>query len=309
VKVIDFCPCCNSKNIEKTYGFIAPFVTNRIYGWPILSWPVSTLQSIFGDCLPLRILGKVLGRHFLVKMQTGVIVCSQCAFVCSDIRFDDDELCRYYADYMESTYLTNRITVEPRFASIASKIHGTEELTRRHAYMEDFFKKHLEGFLPNFERVLDYGGGDGAAIPEGILGHSIKTVFDVSDKPLRDGVERILSLKNEEPFDFVICSHVLEHVSSPTKVIDDILTVMKSKSWLYVELPGDLEGFQDLKPGQLTAQAFSGLLIHEHINHFSQAAVRHLLESRNLRVRVIESFPVDLMWVKQRFIRALAQVD
>jgi SAM-dependent methyltransferase len=309
LEVIDFCPCCQSGDIQKTDGVIAPFITNRIYGWPIVSWPVITLRQFFGDSWPVKLLGTLFAQRFSAKMQTGVIVCSKCGFVCCDVRFDDDELSRYYVDYMGPTYLAHRIAAEPWFSSIANRIAGSEEIAVRHAQMQQFLSNRLGAFLDSTERVLDYGGGDGRAIPKSAFKNATKFVLDISNKPLKNDVHKIASLRDEQPFDFVICSHVLEHVSFPGKIVDDIISGMRPKAWLYVELPGDIVGLQDMKPEDIKPEMFSGILFHEHINHFSCAALRTLLTSKGLKVETVESFPVDLGWVRQHFIRALAALN
>src|SRR5438128_1495053 len=121
MKVIDYCPCCGSASIAKTFGFISPFVTCRIFGCA----PVNRHEHFIKRFGLTRItwLKKQLAKRFLVHMQTGVLICSDCEFICSDVRFDSDEMARYYDDFMGPSYTAARIKIEPEFAMIRQGIY------------------------------------------------------------------------------------------------------------------------------------------------------------------------------------------
>lgn len=298
MKVIDFCPCCGSTAIEKTYGFIAPFLTTRIFGWPATSRFEPVLRRLGLSCPSW--LRKQLSKR-LVHMQTGVCICQECRFVCSDVRFDDDEMARYYVDFMGPTYTAQRVLVEPEFASIRPHIYSPDEFLRRAAYMSEFLSRHLSDVFPSVKRVLDYGGGDGSAIPRPLFEQAQVFVFDISDKPVKEGVKRVDSLDDLPRFDFALCCHVLEHVPFPNRIIDQIFAVLEPDSWLYVEVP------KEIPERVRQAQSLSGLIFHEHINHFHEQSVKALLERCGFEVAISEPFPADIGWIKGTFIRALAR--
>lgn len=298
MKVIDYCPCCGSTAIKKSYGFVAPFVTTRIFGWPATSRFEPILKRFGLDRIPW--VRKQLAKR-LVHMQSGIIICRNCKFVCSDVRFDEDEMARYYEDFMGPTYTAQRVEVEPEFASIRPKIHSPDEFRRRVSYVGEFLSKHLSSALPRIKRVIDYGGGDGRAIPIYLFWNADIFVYDISDKPVSEGVERLVSLDGVKRFDLALCCHTLEHVPFPQRIAEQIFAILEPDSWLYIEVP------KELPDKLLQTERLSGLIFHEHINYFHENSIRALLEASGFEVIVSEPFAADIGWLQATFVRAMAR--
>ncbi|MCB4757455.1 MAG: methyltransferase domain-containing protein [Elusimicrobia bacterium] len=101
------------------------------------------------------------------------------------------------------------------------------------------FKRLLS--IPRGEKVLDIGGGDGPfaradIVCEKFIGDNTERarVF-LKDRPLVLGDIEDLPFKDKS-FDFVYCSHILEHVHNPKKAIEEIQRVGKRG---FVEVPSE----------------------------------------------------------------------
>ncbi len=98
-------------------------------------------------------------------------------------------------------------------------------------------------------RILDIGCGSGAVAK--LLtanGHVVDGItisnaeLDEAKKVLRNGY--IYNLENGLPaeiadneYDYIICSHVLEHIAFPEKLLKDIKRTLKSGGYLVIALP------------------------------------------------------------------------
>ena len=80
-------------------------------------------------------------------------------------------------------------------------------------------------------------------------------------------------------YDLIICSNVLEHVPYPKTLVRDIAATMTSSTVLYLEIP-----YEDLLVASCDNVATETLKRHwhEHINFFTETAVRALVQSSGL---------------------------
>jgi uncharacterized protein YbaR (Trm112 family)/SAM-dependent methyltransferase len=110
--------------------------------------------------------------------------------------------------------------------------------------------------IPKGQRVIDIGGGDGPfpradvicekflgddaerTSPLGYAGSRALVVGDIEDLPFAD-----------KSFDFVYCSHILEHTSDPSRAIAEITRIGKRG---YIEVPSEyLEYAATSRPGHV----------------------------------------------------------
>ena len=82
-----------------------------------------------------------------------------------------------------------------------------------------------------------------------------------------------------EKYDLIVCSNVLEHIPYPAEILGDIKACMDSDTILYLEVP--LE--------EIMRDPFDGFYRnkrhwHEHINFFSEIALRRLIAACGLDV-------------------------
>lgn len=144
-------------------------------------------------------------------------------------------------------------------------------------------------------RVLDYGGGNGKLLrPFASRGHSCYLV-DYNDHPV-PGVTKICddmsSFPENETFDLIICSHVLEHVSDPSRLISFLGHHLNPGGVLYVEVPGEIWAGLNIESDPVT-----------HINFFTERSLNSLLlrngfgvlESRQ-QIANYGNMPLEVIW-------------
>jgi len=95
--------------------------------------------------------------------------------------------------------------------------------------------------VPKGQKVLDIGGGDGPFARadvqcEKFIGDDIERTNQFKhDRPLVLGDIECLPFKDQS-FDFIFCSHILEHTQDPTQAIKEITRVGKGG---YIEVPSE----------------------------------------------------------------------
>lgn len=85
------------------------------------------------------------------------------------------------------------------------------------------------------------------------------------------------SARNEQPFDLIVLSHVLEHVYDARAVVESVLTLLAPGGKLYIEVPD---------PAQYDLQGFPPFYFFdsEHINHFGQGSLTFLAHLLGLSI-------------------------
>lgn len=163
---------------------------------------------------------------------------------------------------------------EPDYVERKHQHLGFRENTRSAEYL-------LQPYLKQ-PRILDVGGNDGINTP---LRH-IAEAHHIYDTAETKTVEGAYSVKlPDPPYDLVVLSHVLEHVSEPYEFIKD--WAQHSSKIIYVEVPlGDLSK--------------APLYWHEHVTFFTVAGLVMLLKRVKLNL-------LDLK-VKNKCILAVARV-
>lgn len=87
-------------------------------------------------------------------------------------------------------------------------------------------------------------------------------------------------LADAAPFDLIILSDVIEHVSDPAQLIRDIATLLGDQGCLYLVTPNLLKPFADL-----------GYFNFEHLNYFSPLTLTRLLADAGFSVDTLEDGP------------------
>jgi hypothetical protein len=135
-----------------------------------------------------------------------------------------------YTSYRGDNYLRIRNKWEPWYTKDFNETHDHQSyINSRKKYLEIFLLNNLESY-PN--TLVDYGGDKGQYVPN--LNQKKSYVLDVSEYDSLPGIEKISNLSEIEKPDLVILSHVLEHVSHPMGMLEDLLEHSKV---LYIEVP------------------------------------------------------------------------
>jgi 2-polyprenyl-3-methyl-5-hydroxy-6-metoxy-1,4-benzoquinol methylase len=145
------------------------------------------------------------------------------------MRFDDEELGRLYHNYRDKNYSKLRNRYEPGYNSI-NKIQN----------LPINYIKKVENFLTPFLKfpikVLDFGGDDGHNTPFN-NSQNIIHVYDISNKAVKRGVKNVNKKNMLKKYDLIILSQVIEHVSYPKVIIEEVKSILDKNSIFYIELP------------------------------------------------------------------------
>ena len=179
----------------------------------------------------------------------------------------------------------------------------------------EFHDAHREDIVVNIEkllerplngiRVLDIGCGWGQTMKYLTAKGAHCSGFDPAPEAVayvqssglecvRAGLER-MDVFGERRFDVVLLMNVLEHLSDPVEVVEDIRrSVLDKGGMLVVEVPNEFNIFQ------IAAQELHGLsqwwvAPPAHLNYFSSSSLVALLSGSGFEVPHIEaSFPMEL---------------
>ena len=270
MNIADRCICCEGDRLRKSPAVLMPFVAKRVFDWEPVeitpAWGMRTLS--LGAAYPL----------------CNSLQCEACGMLFLDMRFSDAEMDRLYRGYRGPEYTALRERFEPGYAA------RNDLLMERAAYLsqvEAIIAPHLSG-PPH---VLDWGGDTGLNTPFRDSAASV-SVFDISGLAMAEGVTAVdrADLARAD-FDLVVCSNVLEHVPSPADLLDEIGATMKSSTLLYLEVPLEVYVAENPDVENLAAGKKHW---HEHVNFFTEPALRALIARRGLTVAHLEVIETEI---------------
>jgi hypothetical protein len=219
--------------------------------------------------------------------------CNTCDFLFYNPHPDAEELEKLYNGYRNPDYQKQRQKHEKWYTREVNESlgHNRTEIDKRKENMSLFLKGRLD--IAEIKNILDYGGDSGQFIMDEFK-NSERYVYEISKVPLVPGVKLITDLDERETkkFDFIMCCHVLEHVTGPHEIIDQIIMFAQKKTKFYFELPVDnpLGNTNLITRIKITlSRLYPFFIMHEHINHFSIASLKKLLESHGMEVEHITS--------------------
>jgi SAM-dependent methyltransferase len=166
--------------------------------------------------------------------------CKNCGFAFHSRGLSDEEISKYYLNYRDEQYFTNRNYSEFFYTRKAHEELDDQlgGLTRRSAlkhYLDSFRVLSSEAKL-DFT-ILDYGGGTGRLIKD-LPGQ--KYVYDVSGEQPVSSVTGISENQfKSRGFNLVVCAQMLEHATDPILVIQQLFDRVLNGGFLYIEVPYD----------------------------------------------------------------------
>ncbi len=162
--------------------------------------------------------------------------------------------------------------------------------------------KYIEG---NNKLVLDVGCGagiHGAYFRE--LGHTVDGITlsenekRSSEKSMRNvyiyNLENGLPKDLNDTFDYIFCSHVIEHIAYPEKLLLDIKSKLNSNGKLIIAVPNALQynsRISFLKG--VFPEHDSGIWDYTHLRWYTPLKMRRLLEKFEFRI-MIEDYDVPM---------------
>jgi len=277
------CVCCGCDQLQRSPAVLMPFVALRVFGHE----PVE-ITADWG----LRDLRQGTAYTLCNSLQ-----CQECGGLFLDYRFTDEQMGALYHNYRDDLYNTQRTRFEPGYANVIAHYH------QRAAYL-DKVEEWLAPRLPEAPAILDWGGDSGINSP--FREHNrLLHIHDISGVELVAGAERVdLQRIGQTHYDLVSCSQVLEHVSFPRQLVEQMLSAVGKGTLLYLEVPHEVLVREH--PGSLELAPLKRHW-HEHVNFFTEAAMRRLLEGLGLEVVDILRLPVELGWTSSEVLGVLAR--
>lgn len=283
VRIAVKCICCESFNLLRSPAILMPFLTKRIFGYePIMITPEWGLRDI---------------QQGMAYQICNSLQCQDCGVLFSDIRFSNEEMSRLYSGYRDKDYSDTRERFEPGYMRVA------ESYCIPGSYVEKV-ESFLKPYLPVDFTILDWGGDTGINTPLRLDAQSTD-IYDISEKEVIDGVRKVsLAEALTKQYDLIVCSQVLEHVSYPLNILEQISPLMHQKTFLYVEVP--FEGL--MRECGLRFDAYKlKHHWHEHINFFTADAILKMLLKFKLDVIEIKEIPISLQWRDSYIISVLCK--
>jgi hypothetical protein len=268
-RIARHCICCGSPDLRRSPAILMPFVAARAFGWtPVevtADWGLRDIKP--GMAYPL----------------CNSLQCRVCGLLFLDIRFDDAEMARLYADYRGPAYVAQREALEPGYAARnALLLAGSGYIPKVEAL--------LSPYLPSRPAVLDWGGDTGVNTPFSATARTLH-VYDISERPVIAGAARVdRPATGDNPYDLVVFSNVLEHVPRPRAALAEIAACMVSETVLYLEVPCE-ELVRTAQPGvDLAARR---KYWHEHVNFFTEPALRLLVAAAGLHIVELQLLQIE----------------
>lgn len=282
MRIATHCPCCAGSDLDRSPAVLMPLVASRAFGWT-----------------PVEILPEWGFRHLKAGMAYPLcnsMQCQACGFLFLDIRFDDEEMERLYSNFRSADYARQRDAFEPGYAALNAAIQ---------VYVPDTSdaERALAGYVKSAPRVLDWGGNGGKNTPFRLTAAKVD-IYDLSDEPPIAGVRRVSREElSANRYDLAVLSHVVEHVPYPEAVIRPAMESLDERGVLYVEVP-----FEPVVAASPDARDLASRKRHwhEHINFFTEDAMRALLERCGAEVLASEIRAFDSL--VPNMTRALSMV-
>ena len=264
------CLICENNNLETISAIISGFLLERI-------WNNS------------------------INDKTYICHCKNCGFAFYAMRPNEKEMAKLYENYRDENYQEQRQKYDSWYTKSINDVINNDQMSykERQEYLGTFLNKYID--TTNIKSVLDYGGNTGLHIPM-IFSNAKKYVFDISGVKTVEGVQGFNNLHDakKQQYDFVMCIALLEHVSEPNTILNQLKELVAKNGYLYICVPFDSPFYKHKhsKIQFLFNKHFSfkvildrflrdrknPFIMHEHINYFTENSVKKMLERRGLTV-------------------------
>ncbi|CAE6860348.1 hypothetical protein R69658_07586 [Paraburkholderia aspalathi] len=192
--------------------------------------------------------------------------CATCGLACYCPRPDSFDLEAKYRFLMEAKGVGTRDAAVEQDAARAAWVYET-----------------ICAVQTNPFRVLDVGGGNGRLMLPFLARGAECYLVDYATWT-HQGVQRLGSTLADVPqamsFDVAICSHVLEHVAYPRRLLEEVHRILCDDGIVYVEVP--LEEFRNNAWNPILAEPVT------HISFFTAVTLRHLLLAVGYQTNLLE---------------------
>lgn len=207
------------------------------------------------------------------KKETAIVHCTYCGMYYAKYRPTDDEMNLLYFGYRNYEYQKMRQKYEPTYTvEFNNSLSDPKDESGRRAAIYDFISSKID--INSIDTVLDFGGDRGQFIPDEFSSKR-RVVYEISGVQVMDGIELVTDKKmlNQINPELILCNMVMEHVSDIKLYFDNLVSLMKKGSFLYIEVPNE---------HWCVDQEY--VRFHEHINFFADKTFSVLASQSNIEV-------------------------
>lgn len=300
--------CGSTSVIEVDQGFLSPFFAKRVHGIDVstfghdLQRTVESTPDSFKRTVGIRV-QKCLRRlaptrralEHRSSMKVPLQVCQECTFVGPRREYGAEELLPLYEDYRSVRYNADRSIYEPNYSVIQDLVGKSDREVQ--SRLDNIASLLADVLDPTSVRtVIDWGGGDGRFVPLA-LRKSRVLIVEVSDEPLVDpSFVRLAKVPEGTTAEYIQVCHLLEHVSSPSALLAQVLRHASADAIIYLEVPLDRSTEEVVRFQNQDGSVRHG--IHEHLNLFTIESLRRLGTSQGLRELDVREEVLDLGWMQ-----------
>ncbi len=271
------CPACGSLNVELfSNGLLSPWVS-----------------ELFGEPLTARV---------------KILECSSCQTVFSEFGYSPNVMTALYSSYRGKHYQEVRQRWESGYTkALNNTLNSGDEWfsNRQRNVLQALIQSGIS--VDNIESCVDFGGGHGGVMPNFKRRYVYEENSQVSSNSSIEVLQSWDQVKMIAP-DMLMCCGVLEHVSSPTQLIELLQT--SNAEFYYFEVPAGkpakrnnfifatrIVNFLVKSPvlwrtvNRIERQkiskpfiSFFPMRISEHLQFFSTTGLIQLLDASNLEV-------------------------
>lgn len=235
------CPTCGVRDFQ-SYGHRA-YKRNAIDGSQ--EWTNTALKILFDLWTP-----------DLTESEFEFVGCRSCGLMIYEPRPTADEITAKYR------YIGGMGDATP------SKSEDPERTALRARRVFKLLSPHL---AQGAGTALDFGGGDGRLLQTFVGKGFDCALVDYADRPIA-GVRKIADteqgIPEQDRFDVIICSHVVEHLPDPLQTLKSIRRSLAADGAMYVEVPYEMYKQLPAKSEPVT-----------HVNFFTPESLRNLLHA------------------------------
>jgi hypothetical protein len=212
------------------------------------------------------------------SFKTNIVECKSCGFMSFDPLPEERYFDRVYSGYRSGEYQKQRQQYEQMYTKeMNDGLNNDINISQR------IEKAFVKGHSYQIVSVLDYGGYRGEHLKN--LPIPNKYVYDISNMELSDGIFRA---EKGMKFDFIICTHLLEHVCDIYKTMETIVQYAHKGTYFYFEVPA--EHWIDTWWKKMASKIYPFHKLHEHINQFTPTSFELLLKRHHIiSINVSES--------------------
>jgi SAM-dependent methyltransferase len=241
----------------------------------------------------------ILPERYPLPNSYDIVECEHCGFVYADTSASQKDYDHYYEEF--SKY-EDKVTA----SGGGDKHYDAQRLERTASDIEKVISNKSA-------TILDVGCGNGGLLlalkRKGYnnlfgLDPSATCVTNVKELGIHAVKGGIFSSKLNQQFDFIILSHVLEHVYDLQEAMENVNSWLKVGGILYIEVP-DAQRYADQ---YIVPYYYFDI---EHINHFDEQSINNLISSHDLILinSNAKEFPVSDSIVYPAFYAFCRKID